>query len=131
LELIMERMNRYYLTRLPVAAGLGALLVALGQPWYASVAAGVIALAFFFWASRGARYVGRSGSAGLRRDELDRDIAGRSARVAFAVTSLALGGLALFVYISDRADVPAAALLGVLAGGWVAYYAADFWQRRA
>ncbi len=55
----MERMNRYYLTRLPVAAGLGALLVALGQPWYAGVGAGVIALAFFLWASRGDRYDAR------------------------------------------------------------------------
>jgi hypothetical protein len=32
---------------------------------------------------------------------------------------------------TDRPDVPAAALLGVLAGGRVAYYAADFWRRRA
>ena len=127
----MKELTRYHLTRAPFAAALGALIVGLGQPWYLGVAVGLGVLIFFLWAPHSGRYLVRSGVAPMRRDERTRAVAGAAARFAFGVTTLALAGLTLFLYLADRPDVPAPALLGIIALGWIAYLAAEFRQGRA
>jgi hypothetical protein len=126
-------MRSYYGSRLAIAAALGTLVALAGWPWWMGAAAGALAFAWFLAAPRIGRYVVRQegGVTALRRDERSQRINDAAARNAFVISMLALGGVLLYAGARALESVRVGTLTWVLILGAVAYYASDFWLRRA
>jgi len=70
------------------------------------------------------------GITALQHDEFTRAITDKAARIAFVVTTLALGGLVVYFGSVAPADVPVRLINFVLILGWAIYFVVSFWLRR-
>ncbi len=94
---------------------------------------GVVAFGWFLIAPHIGRYAVHPeyGVTALRRDERAQAINDRAARNAFVVCMLAAAAVAIYYEAFAAASVPVDVLKWLLVLGAVAYYASDFWLRRA
>ena len=126
-------MNRYYASRLLVAALVAALFYATGAAWWVSLLVGAVAIAWFLYAPRSGRYQvepGR-GATALQRDERAQWINDKAARNAFVTLGLALGGLNIyFGTAAGLSVVPIEWTRRLLAAGVAAYWISDIFLRR-
>ncbi|MFC1935788.1 hypothetical protein ACFLX9_03410 [Chloroflexota bacterium] len=129
----MTGMTRYYTSRGLISVALGGLFIITGALWWMAVLVGGLSLAFFLWAPRSGRYVVNRelGVTALRRDEHTQAVAGRAARMAFVVTILVVGGLAIYYASIAQDDVPAGVLAFVVALGWLTNFTTDRLLRHA
>lgn len=128
----MTGMSRYYLSRLLVSATLCGLLLLSGSSGWTAALAGAGVFALFLWAPHSGRYAVRPerGITALQHDEFTRAITDKAARIAFVVTTLALGGLVVYFGSVAPADVPVRLINFVLILGWAIYFVVSFWLRR-
>ena len=128
----MTGMKAYYISRAIVSVVLGTLMVLAGSPWWAGLAAGVLAFAWFLAAPRIGRYSVHPefGVTALRRDERGVTINNAAARNAFIACMLAAAGVIAYAGVATLDTVPLAVLQWLLILGIVIYYASDFWMRR-
>jgi hypothetical protein len=125
-------MTRYYLSRAFISVAFGGLFVLAGSPWWVAALTGAITFALFLWAPHSGRYTVHPelGITALRHDERTQAITDKAARIAFVVTIIMVGGLAVYFRSIALADVPVRALSFALAFGVLTYFVADFWLRR-
>ncbi|CAG0956725.1 hypothetical protein ANRL3_00604 [Anaerolineae bacterium] len=126
-------MPAYYISRAAISVAFAFFLALTGIQWWMAALFGGVVFAFFLYAPRSGRYAVHPelGVTALRRDERTQGINDRAARNAFIVTMLAIAGLTIYFGSIAPASVPVAIVQGVLILGVLAYYASDFFLRRA
>lgn len=129
----MTGMKAYYISRAIISIGFGALFVLGGSSWWAGLLIAALAFGWFLLAPHIGRYSVHPefGVTALRRDERTQVINDKAARNAFVVGMLALAGVAIYFEFLALASVPVAVFKWLLILGAVAYYASDFWLRKA
>ncbi len=128
----MSGMRSYYISRIVVAVGFGALFFLGGAPWWQAALVALAAIAWFWWAPRSGRYQVNPelGMTPLRRDERSQGINDTAGRNAFIVVMLVTGATAVYAGLTGSTQVPVRALNWLLILGVVVYYGSDFWLRR-
>ncbi len=129
----MTGMKAYYVSRAILSIAFGAVFLLAGSVWWIAVLIAAVAFGWFFIAPRIGRYAVHPefGVTALRRDERTQVINDKAARNAFVVSMLAVAGVAIYYEALAAGSVPVAAMKWLLVLGAVAYYASDFWLRRA
>jgi len=125
-------MARYYIIRVIFSIVFGGLFALLGCPWWMAVLAGLLMLAWFFYAPRSGRYVvqQKNGIFALRRDERSQIIVAKAARNAFIFMWIVIAGIIIYFGSFARVDVPVPLLNIVLFLAIVIGIVSDLWLRR-
>lgn len=126
-------MTSYYISRVSLAVGMGAIAWMAGSPWWAALATAVIVGGLFLWAPHSGRYTVQpaKGATPLRRDEQGRQIMLVAARNALVASILTLAGGMLYAALAEITTMPVSLLglpLGIAAAS---YIASDMWLRHS
>ncbi|KAB8142597.1 hypothetical protein F8S13_13645 [Chloroflexia bacterium SDU3-3] len=126
-------MTSYYISRVSIAVGMGAIAWMAGSPWWAGLAIAVAVGGLFLWAPHSGRYTVQpaKGAAPLRCDERGRQIMLVAARNALLASSLALAGGMIYAALAEITTMPVS-LLGLPLGiATASYIASDLWLRHS
>ena len=126
-------MNAYYLSRFLLSVLVGVFLIITGSLWWAGLLAALLAFGWFLAAPHIGRYSVHPefGVTALRRDERSQGINDKAARNAFVISMLVLGAAVIYLGATAAPAVSTDVLKWLLVLGALAYYASDFWLRKA
>ena len=127
-----KRLMPYYLSRVIIALGFGALFYASGSSLLMAAAISGTLIALFLWAPLSGWYAVHPefGATALRRYECTQAINDKAARNAFVICMLATGAASIYYASAGMALIPTGMLRILLLLGIASYYFSDLWLRR-